>query len=306
MKKFLVHSSLFFILISVSLLIVFYQADGYSDTFYVRFTTPKQNSLILGTSKAAHGIMPSELLKVLPDDSIFNFAFTIAHSPYGPAYLKGIKRKLLEDTRNGVFIIGLDAWSIADSSEDPNDESQFDENKSFLNKLGTVSSKPNIPHLLSFYKNTYAKIFKRDTIAFLHDDGWLEVKTDMNEDVVARRIKNKIERQIEKKKSFRFSKTRLSYLYETITYLQEKGEVYLVKLPVHPDLLRVDDDVVPNFDELMIRLSKDTSAPYYDMSDENENYQYVDGIHLYRDSSKEVTKKIALWIKELRSERKMN
>jgi hypothetical protein len=306
MKKFLVHSSLFFILVSVSLGIVFYQADGYSDTFYVRFTTPKQNSLIIGTSKAGQGIMPGELLKILPNDSIFNFAFTIAHSPYGPAYLKGIKRKLSDDSKNGLFIVGLDAWSIADSSEDPNDESQFDENNSFLNKLGTVSSKPNIPYLLSFYKNTYIKIFKRDTIAFLHDDGWLEVKTDMNEDVVARRIKNKVKRQIEKKKSFRFSKTRLSYLYETITYLQERGEVYLVKLPVHPDLLTSDDSVVPNFNELMIRLSQDTSAPYYDMSGENENYRYVDGIHLYRDSSKEVTKKIALWIKELRSKRNMN
>lgn len=306
MKKFLVHSSLFFILVSVSLGIVLYQADGYSDTFYVRFTTPKQNSLILGTSKAAHAIMPSELLKVLPNDSIFNFAFTIAHSPYGPAYLKGIKRKLSEDSKDGVFIIGLDAWSIADSSEDPNDESQFDENESFLNKLRTVSSKPNIPYLISFYKNTYIKIFKRDTIAFLHDDGWLEVKADMNEDVVARRIKNKVKRQIEKKKSFHFSKTRLSYLYETITYLQERGEVYLVKLPVHPDLLMSDDSVVPNFNELMIRLSQDTSAPYYDMSGENENYQYVDGIHLHSDSGKEVTKKIALWIKELRSDRNMN
>ena len=64
-----------------------------------------------------------------PNDSIFNFAFTIAHSPYGPAYLKGIKRKLSDDSKNGLFIVGLDAWSIADSSEDPNDESQFDENK---------------------------------------------------------------------------------------------------------------------------------------------------------------------------------
>lgn len=89
----------------------------------------------------------------------------------------------------------------------------------------------------------------KDFVAFLHDAGWLEVKTDMNSDVVDRRIKNKVERQIEKKKNFRFSKTRLSYLYETITYLQGRGEVYLVKLPVHPDLLSSDDSVAPNFNE---------------------------------------------------------
>ena len=298
MKKFLLHSTLFLSFVIVSMGIVLYQADGYSDTFYVRFTVPKQKSLIIGTSKAAQGLMPQEIQKILPADSIFNFAFTIAHSPYGPAYLKGIKRKLSEDSSNGIFIVSLDAWSLADNSEDPNDETQFDENKSFLNKLRTVSAKPNIPYLLSFYKNAYIKIFKRDSIAFLHDDGWLEVSANMNSEIVSKRIKNKVQRQIKKQKSFGFSETRLSYLYKTVAYLQERGKVYLVKLPVHPDLLEVDDSVVPNFNELMIKLSKDTSAPYLDMSGENESYNYTDGIHLYKGSARKVSQRVALWIRQ--------
>jgi len=281
--------------------LLFYQADGYSDTFYVRFTTPKQKSLIIGTSKAGQGIQPSEFLKISPNDSLFNFAFTVAHSPYGPAYLKGIKRKLIKDSKNGIFIVAVDAWSLADSSEDPNDESLFDENKSFLNKLQTVASKPNIPYLLSFYKNNYIKIFKRDTIAFLHDDGWLEVSPKMKQNTVAKRIEYKIEQLNEKTESFSFSKTRLSYLYKTIAFLQKHGEVYLVRLPVHPKLMKADVAVVPNFEDIVIQLTQETSTPYLDMSMDNENYQYTDGIHLYKESGKEVTKKIALWIKNEQS-----
>ncbi len=275
---------------------IFSEADGYTDPFYVRFTTPQQHSLIIGTSKAAQGLRPDEFKKVLKDHSIFNYAFTVAHSPYGPAYLKGIKRKLSEKTTDGIFIVTVDAWSIADTGEDPNDQTQFGENKSFLNRLETVSAKPNIPYLLSYYKNSYAKIFERDTIAFLHDNGWFEISANMNAEIVDQRIKNKAESLKKKGEKFRFSQTRLDYLYKTIAYLQEHGEVYLVRLPVHPNLTEVDNAVIPEFEDLMSKLSQKTGVPYLDLSGENENFTYTDGIHLYKDSAAEVSKRIALWI----------
>lgn len=298
MRKFLLHSALFLFLVLGTIFLVFSQADGYTDPFYARFTTPRQNSLIVGTSKAAQGIRPDELKKVLKDHSIFNYAFTVAHSPYGPAYLKGIQRKLSEETTNGIFIVTVDAWSIADSGEDPNDETQFDENRSFLNKLGTVSTKPNVPYLLSYYKNSYAKIFERDPIAFLHNDGWFEISAKMDAKTVEHRIINKAESLKKKRKEFRLSQTRLSYLYKTIAYLQGHGEVYLVRLPVHPSLTEVDNAVIPNFEDLMSELTQQTGAPYLDLSGENKNYIYTDGIHLYKDSATEVSKRIALWIEQ--------
>lgn len=296
MKKFLLHSALFLFLVLGTIYLVFLQADGYTDPFYARFTTPKQNSLIIGTSKAAQGIRPAEINNVLKDDTIFNYAFTVAHSPYGPAYLKGIKRKLSEDTTDGIFIVTVDAWSIADSGENPNDETEFDENYSFLNKLGTVASKPNIPYLLSFYKNSYAKIFERDTIAFLHDDGWLEISAKMDADIVAQRIVNKAASLKKKRKEFILSETRLRYLYKTIEFLQEHGDVFLVRMPVHPGLTEIDNAVVPEFDSLMGELIREKGLPYLDLSSENEFYTYTDGIHLYKNSAAEVSRTIALWI----------
>ena len=299
MKRFLIHSAVYLTLVIGSIAFVFFQADGYTDPFYVRFTTPKQNSLILGTSKAAQGLRPSELAKVLPEHSVFNFAFTVAHSPYGPSYLNGIKRKLSDEKKEGIFIVTVDAWSIADGNEDPNDESQFDENYSFLNNLTTVSTKPNIPYLVSYYQNSYAKVFERDPVAFLHDDGWFEISTRMGEEIVAHRIKNKAESLARKKKLNVLSQTRLDYLYQTIEYLQERGSVYLVRLPVHPDLAEIDTSVIPEFQDIIHKVSEETGVPYYDLYPENARYHYTDGIHLAKESAAEVTIKIGEWIRNL-------
>ncbi|MEL6813008.1 MAG: hypothetical protein AAFP76_16915, partial [Bacteroidota bacterium] len=220
MKKFLLHSALFVVLILSSIGAIFYQADGYSDPFYIRFTSPKQNSLILGTSKAAHCFQPSELKSLLPDHSLLNYSFTVAHSPYGPGYYKSIKRKMKKDAANGIFIVTIDAWSIASDGEDPNDESLFPENKSFLYNLETVASKPNVPYLLHWYRKNYLKFFERDPVAFLHDDGWLEINAPMDEDIVVQRLQNKSKELTEKREKFQFSETRLSYLYQTIEFLQ--------------------------------------------------------------------------------------
>lgn len=297
MKRFLGHSIVFLTLILGTMTYVFYQADGYTDPFYARFTSPPQRSLIIGTSKAAQGLRPDILNKTLPD-SIYNFAFTVAHSPFGPAYLNGIKRKLTKDsTEQGVFIVVVDAWSISDANIDPNDEDSFDENKSFLNRLTTVSANPNIPYLLTYYKNNYAKVFDRDAVAFVHDDGWLEINTRMNPEVVAVRIQNKAVSLQEKTKRYQLSSTRLSYLYKTIAYLKERGEVYVITLPVHPDLTEIDSAVIPEFTELMYALSRETYVPYLDLSKENTQHTYTDGIHLYKDSALEVSERVARWVK---------
>lgn len=280
------------------MIFVFYQADGHTDPFYARFTSPPQSSLIIGTSKAAQGLRPDVLNKTLPD-SIYNFAFTVAHSPYGPAYLNGIKRKLsnIDTAKRGVFIVVVDAWSISDANEDPNDETQFDENKSFLNQLTSLSSNPNFPYLLGYYKNHFAKIFDRDTVAFLHEDGWLEINTRMATHVIDQRIENKLVSLGEKRNRYQLSKTRLSYLYETIAFLKERGDVFVVTLPVHPDLTEIDLAVVPEFTELMFTLSRDLYVPYLDLSYENAEYTYTDGIHLYKESAWEVSERVARWIK---------
>lgn len=86
MKSRFLHKIIIF---SIPLIVIFAivlgQADGYTDPFYIRFTTPKQNNLILGTSRAAQGLQPDVFKDILETD-VYNYAFTVTHSPYGPTY----------------------------------------------------------------------------------------------------------------------------------------------------------------------------------------------------------------------------
>ena len=126
MKKFLLHIILFFLIFFLSAYLIALQADGYSDSFYLKFTTPKQTSLILGNSKAAQGLKPEVFTHKLKKN-IYNYSFAINTSPFGPKYLKSIQSKLDTTNDNGLFIISIDSWSLSTNCDNPNDTVCFRE-----------------------------------------------------------------------------------------------------------------------------------------------------------------------------------
>ena len=80
--------------------------------------------------------------------------------------------------------------------------------------------------------------------------------------------------------------------------MNKHGKVYLIRLPLHPDIMKIENEFMPDFNRKMIALDSITEG-YYDMTPFNSNYKYVDGNHLYKDSGKDVTFKIANWIKNV-------
>src|SRR4051812_33254984 len=108
MKKFIIRLCVLAPFAIVPFLVyVTYFSNGKSDYFYLRFTTPPQPSLILGTSRAAQGLQPSvfnesNLAFAKP---MFNFSFANNISPYGPIYLNAIKKKVSTASKNGLFIL---------------------------------------------------------------------------------------------------------------------------------------------------------------------------------------------------------
>lgn len=313
MNKFLIKTILFVLLLLITILFVFSRADGYTDPFYLRFTTPQQSSLILGTSRAAQGIQPQTLNKFLKRNDIFNYSFTIAHSPYGPAYLNSIKKKLNHDTKNGIFILTIDPWSISSQGENPNDTCNFREQNLVIGKLRWVNMNPNIPYLMKYYNEPYKKlIFNPITsintnnnvwtdIMYLHRNGWLEITIQMDSASVSERIKGKIKAYKEQILPLnKYSSKRLKYFIKTIDFLKDHGEVYIVRLPIHPQMMQLDDSLIPEFDEIMTKISSDKNVPYLNLTNKNETFRYTDGNHLYKDSGAIVTKLISDWIQEQR------
>ena len=89
MKLFIKKILAFTLLIIIIHLILGLTADGTTDDFYLRFTSAKQKSLIIGTSRAAQGIQPQlidSILDLTATDKIYNFSFTAQNSPYGEVY----------------------------------------------------------------------------------------------------------------------------------------------------------------------------------------------------------------------------
>ena len=174
MKRFIKECIVFVSLVIVFVIFIFFQADGYSDPFYLRFTSPRQNAMILGTSRAAQGLQPQIFKEALGVD-IYNYSFTAKHSPYGPVYLNSIKKKLNVEGKEELFILAIDPWSISSLSDDPDNITSFRELDGCLANTEQVCRKPNFQYLLNNFDNLYYEILFKDKQMLLHENGWLEI-----------------------------------------------------------------------------------------------------------------------------------
>ncbi len=297
MKRFIYHILLFFLPIPLFFVLIGFCADGYTDPFYIRLTTPKQQNLIIGTSRAAQGLQPKYFKEIL-DVNIFNYAFTIAHSPFGNVYYESIKKKLNKNTKDGIFIITVDPWSISSWCDNPNDFNSFRENNLCLANTKIVDMYPNYEYLYKNLKGNYKSIlFPPSKNMFLHSDGWLEIK-NIPMDSISK--EKRINLKIKTYKNTHLPKThiseyRLNYLLQTILYLKQYGKVYLVRLPIHPEMLKLENEITNDFNSI-IKSAINKSDGYLDLTPYNNKFQYTDGNHLYKNSGKKVSVIIANWI----------
>ena len=289
MKHFLIKSIIFLVICLTIFYFIFYSVDGYADGMYLKFTTPKQSSLVLGTSKAAQGIRPEILNKSLGRNDIYNYAFTVIHSPYGPYYLESIKRKLNRASEKGIFILQVDPYGISSTSTDPENPELFREKEGPVGQLESVNTNPNIGYMLRHYPYQYNFIFKRHLgkvgKGFLHDDGWVEITKDMSPIEVEKRIETKTKAYIERTSTYKISRLRIEYLEKTINYLKEYGQVYLVRIPVAQSLFELENILDPEFDRRMTEISEKYTIPYFNYSRDFTEFKYLDGNHLSTTSS---------------------
>lgn len=296
MKKFIVQIVIFSTIILLSFYGVLMLFDGYTDPYYVRFTTPKQNSLILGSSRSAHGIRPKVLNENIEGCNIFNYSFTVFDSPYGPHYYNSIRHKL-DTSKNvsGTFIISVDPWVLSSvDDEKPNDTTLFRENNKCVALVENVSQKPNIDYITKCYDKSYYSLFVskvKKGIFFLHDDGWLEGNIPI--DTVLFNSKRKDLTPYKNPKTDRnyaFSSKRFEYLKKTIELLAvNNNQVYLLRMPIHDKMLKVENEFMPDFNDKMNALSSTYKIPYLNMMSTNKELLFIDRHHMHKSSSKKFT-----------------
>jgi hypothetical protein len=296
MNRFLIKVAVFLLSNSLILFLLVHNINGYSDTIYLRFTSPRQTSLILGTSRAAQGLQPSILNRNFPEKQFYNFSFTLAHSRYGPNYLRIIQKKLKEGTHNGVFILTVDPWSISSSLDEGNDSTRFQE-LGLETSIHVVDLNPNVFYLLKKYQGTLAHlIFRKNSTSFLHNDGWLEVSPTLS---ILKKRAWKIRYYREQNlPGYKYSSVRFSSLFKTIRFLQSHGKVFLVRLPVHPLMMDIENEFMPSFSKKIDSLSNLTRVHYYDMTPMNAKFLYTDGNHIHKASTGYVTQNLSDWIRK--------
>lgn len=293
MKKLFYKVIFFSLLLSFLCIIVFYNADGHADGIYLKFTTPKQSALILGTSKASQGLHPAIFNNVLNRNDVYNYAFTVMHSPYGPAYYRSIQKKIQHNPEKpGIFIVTVDPYSISVLNGKPNERNEFREEKLAMGQMESVTGFPNFEYLIYHYDLPYIYLLTRKlnyvSQGVLHEDGWVETQNSKDRDYILKNTNEKIQIYSESYKDYQFSEVRMQYLVKTIEYLKEFGEVYLVRLPTIKALWKFEDLVVPEFDERISRLAETYKVPYFNYKNyySDEVQKFDDGNHLNAETGK--------------------
>ena len=220
-----------------------------SEPYYYRFTTPKQSSLILGSSRSAQGLNP-EIINKQIGSNLYNYSFTINNSPYGPYYFNSIKKKLSKKNNDGIFILTVDPWSISTKKIHFDNTELFDEKNMFIGKLNIVNMNPNIYYLFNHYKTkNFKDLFFLDTNNqefFLHKKtGWLEVNVLMDSSSLSKRFQRKNDIYKNHMNKYEFSENRYKFLKKTINYLSDYGKIYLVRLPIHNSMMEIENNNLP-------------------------------------------------------------
>jgi hypothetical protein len=301
MKKFLIKIAPYFLAVIGVLAALGGYADGNTDDNYMHFAVEKPQNIILGDSRGSQGVVP-DILKTKLSRKFDNFSLNVVESPYGPIYLKALKRKLDPETKDGVFIVTVDPWALS-LNKSIKKAQDFPEVHSPLNDMHVYDRSPNYEYLLKHYTRSWFKIYTERASAvgksnsFLHEDGWMEINVNMRKDSVALRTKRKVVFYEALAKQTDLSRERLKALDEIINYLRTRGTVYLVRIPASEKIMMIENKKYPHFSSLLHDISRKQNIKFLDFSQKYNDYLYTDGNHLYKESGKKLTSCIADSIK---------
>lgn len=283
MKKLLLKLLIFSVLNLLLFSAFLIKYGGFVDYFYFKFTTPKQYSMIVGDSRALQDIQPKVLDSCLNKTDYklptYNFCFTMAQSAYGPSYLDAIKRKLNTNADNQLFILAVTPWSLANRHPELEEESDFFLEDAPPHNMRFMNINPNFEYIIKNYSYFHFKgVFRKNSI--LYKDGFLENNNLPEDEETFQKWKtNELNILTEKASEWDVSPYRLNWLSKTISYLNQYGTVFLVRLPVDPEMLLIENDFWESLTGDIERIAEEYDVEYLDFSNQND-WDTYDGHHL--------------------------
>jgi len=305
MKKFLLKASLYiFICFSItSVILIFY--GGSIDYFYEKFTTPKAKSMIIGGSRSMQGLQPKILNKELKGLGLelpfFNYSFTVSQAPIGELYNNSIIKKLDHTTKNGVYIISITPWMLANEIAEDGKEEIFREINQPPHNMTNVSMNPNYEYLLKNLSYFHFRgVFKQNST--MHKDGWLEQKYFPEDSATYKSWKNtQKEMLLRFVDDYKISQIRLKSLEKLLKTLKNNGQVFIVRTPIDNDFLGIENKFFKDFDNYIYNLCEKSDAKYFNFNNGSSKLKYktYDGHHLDKEGSAYFSKVVSDSIKSV-------
>lgn len=273
------------------------RAGGSTDEYYLRFTAPRQHALIIGGSRASRGLHPDILDSALQaadlEGPLYNFAFTIGHSPYGPTYTRAVRAKLDPATTRGLFLVEVSPWLLVQPVR-PDPEVPYVEAQRALGEQWCFNMDPNYEYLVRHRERGWGSLLRPSSgWATVREDGRLYVEpvtAERKAALTAERIAEYREGHV---RTMRYALERETALADLVKELQRHGRVVLVRLPVIPALLACDDSVAPDFVARMRSLARSTGCRFIDLMALDGRVDYPDGSHLDEGSGAFVSRALA-------------
>lgn len=293
MKKSLYRLLLFAALPSFFIGYAVYITGKNTDDFYKRFSSPQQNSLILGSSRAASmnpEIIDQVIRKKYPEARLYDYAFTWAHSPYGPKYFESIEKKVESHTKNGIFIVTVEPTALMVSKKSPDSPEYFIENDKSVAKTSHVSVNPNLEYLLESFDFSITKELNKKIMpdknqmveVSILDNGQVQGKVIKRFSPEKRKAVNK-EKMDELKNriaGLTMSPIRLQYFAKTVAFLKKHGKVVLVRMPISKTAYAIENSFIPDFDKIITGISQAEKVPYINYNAFSNRYEWIDEVHL--------------------------
>lgn len=266
-----------------------------NDVDYTKFTH-RAKHLVLGVSRAKVGIVPQIVKKELGlEGQMLNLAFTTPESPYSPNYFKLVRRKLSRTSNHsGLFLLSVNPGNLGQSSYGGQaDQPIYD--------LHIVNMNPNVEYLFRNINMDQSLLFDLinpspdSLMAFRpHPDGWGERmrRSDIPDEEVIQKLSRMLTRRT-------FSQERLQVLRELIGYLQDYGDVVLVRLPVAPQVYDLEQRWNTDFDQIMEAYALEEGVFYLNYVDWGTAYEFSDPQHLLNTGAQAFSKDLAADLKAL-------
>lgn len=301
MAKFIKKTILYFLICFLITSGVLYFFGSYIDYFYVKFTTPKAASMIIGGSRSMQGIQPSIINKELKDTEfklpIFNYSFTIAQAPIGPLYNNSIKKKIDSLTTNGLYIISITPWMLA--SDKKNDSYTFREVDEPPHNMTNVTINPNYEYLLKNLNYFHFQgLFRKNAI--MHKDGWLEENNMPKDSTMFYKWKQTQKNMlIGLSNDYYISDIRKESLEHLISFLKRHGAVFLIRTPIDEEILKIENTFFSNFNDYINDISIKHNVSYinFNTTISKHGFRTYDGHHIDKKGGVYFTKAICDSIK---------